>query len=112
MTLLTAPPDVQRQMRNYCGSVCHDSTNQIFAVSSPRGVLVTICCCETGMYLGKIYSQDACGVAPGAEAGTFWISNGFGIISEVKVSQAFKSVDSEILFPGSRWDNHMVVSIT
>lgn len=103
---LSAPPEILSAMKNYCGSVCTDSAGHCFAVSSPRGDLVTFWSRE-GNYLGHTRVVDGCGIAPGESAGEFLLSGGLGALYRYSVG----SRELQPLFLSGReemrWDNHM-----
>ena len=105
--LTSAPRDILTAMRNYCGSVCADSSGQAFAVSSPRGGLITFWAAENTKYLGAIEIIDGCGIASGASPGEFFLSSGTGGLYRYRIS------DSRLdhLQPGNHashlWDNHI-----
>jgi len=101
LQLLSAPGEIQRQMKNYCGSVVFSADGLEFAVSSPRGALVTRWS-ATGEYLAARIQPDACGLAA-ADAG-FWISDGRGQLVWMDRQGPVQHV-SDL---DTRWDNHML----
>ena len=105
MALLSAPGKIQRQMRNYCGSVTFSHDGSRFAVSSPRGGLVTYWT-STGKYLGVHQQEDACGLSAISDSGKdFLVSDGTGRLQQIDESLMLRS-SYEI--PETRWDNHML----
>lgn len=100
LLMLKAPADIQKQMKNYCGSVEYSATNDAFAVSSPRGGLVTHWSAN-GDYLATHLQSEVCGLA--SNSSKFWSSDGDGLITQQGVAGA-KANFSDI-----RWDNHMIV---
>ena len=102
LKLLTAPDRIQRKMKNYCGSVTFSHDNSRFAVSSPRGNLVTYWRID-GTYMGSHQQKDACGISQHANG--FFVSDGTGTISLVKTDL---SASDAISLTNHRWDNHMV----
>jgi uncharacterized protein len=96
-TWLTAPAPIQAAMRNYCGSVAFDIEGRHFAVSSPRGGLVTHWSAN-GDYVGKTRQADVCGIAP-ARYG-LWFSDGHGGLRQA-------AEGSRRTFEDTRWDNHL-----
>lgn len=102
LTLLTAPDKIQRKMKNYCGSVTFSHDNSRFAVSSPRGKLVTYWRID-GTYMGSHQQKDACGIS--RHANGFFISDGTGTISKRTTDL---SASDTIKLADHRWDNHMV----
>ena len=102
---LTAPPKLQRRLRNYCGSLRWSRDGSQFAVSSPRGGLVTFWGGgENGAWLGMVEQADVCGIAASGEGG-FWISDGNGGLTRRGPSQL---PVRELMFGDRRWDNHLV----
>jgi hypothetical protein len=104
--LCQAPAQLQAKMRNYCGSVAADSSGQCFAVSSPRGNLVTFWSAEDGRLLGHEEVADGCGIASGGDAGEFLLSSGQGEVWRYSLRDG-AAVPLELSLPGARWDNHM-----
>jgi hypothetical protein len=104
--MLTALGDVQNRLRNYCGSVAFSHDSKMFAVSSPRGGLVTYWSAK-GNYLGLHNQTDACGVSDSMDdQSKFLISDGSGAIMQIE--NEFKST---VYYKSNnwRWDNHMLV---
>lgn len=102
---LTAPDDVQRRMRNYCGSTTFSRDGSRFAVSSPRGGLVSFWS-RDGEYLGMRGQSDACGigVSPDSPKG-FLVSDGTGKLTGIDAGLN----QTPIRFtPDRHWDNHLV----
>ena len=96
-TWLHAPDEVQQQMRNYCGSVAFALDGAGFAVTSPRGGIIT-CWRQGSGFTGYWKQQDASGVAASVDG--FWVSDGSGGL--VTPGRA-----SRLRFEGIHWDNHM-----
>jgi len=101
--MLSAPTDVQRRMKNYCGSVVFSHDGRHFAVSSPRGGIVTYWS-SNGDYLGHHEQADACGLA-NSPADAFLISDGHGQIARINRQLADNGKQA---FADTRWDNHML----
>ena len=105
MRLLSAPDGVQRRLRNYCGSVAFDADGRRFAVSSPRGGLVTFWSAG-GDYLGLHDQADACGIGRTDGGGQgFVVSDGGGAVARVDEDLVATARTS---FSGYRWDNHLL----
>ena len=107
LRLLTAPPEVQDRMRNYCGSVCVDTGNAFFAVSSPRGNLVTLWSTEGGRYLDSIEMTDGCGVAAEKPAGRILVSSGKGSVRRFDLTGRGDASQDLPMELEARWDNHL-----
>ena len=98
---LQAPPGVQDAMRNYTGAVRFLADGSGFAVSAPRGGLVTLWAAD-GSYRCRLNQADACGLA--AAGDRLWYSDGLGGLSVEPAG----ADDRRIAFQDTRWDNHMV----
>ncbi len=105
--LLEAPQAIQRQMRNYCGSVCPDPSGQWFAISSPKGNLVTFWSASERRYVGSVEVADGCGIAAGGDTGEFLLSSGGGGL------YCYQLADGELVALeageplATHWDNHI-----
>jgi hypothetical protein len=108
--LLSAPADIQPRMTNYCGSVCTDASGQWFAVSSPRGNIVTFWSAAQGAYAGAVDVTDGCGVAGGYQAGEFFLSGGTGDMQRYLLTENRLELLSGLETLHARWDNHMIVT--
>lgn len=108
LKLLQAPAAIHQRMRNYCGSVTIDTSGETFAVSSPRGGVISFWRTATGDFLGHLDVPDGCGIATGAAANEFWISSGLGSMLRYRLQQGTVHTST---FPNRndmRWDNHMI----
>lgn len=104
--MLTAPPTIQQRLKNYCGDIAFSSDSRQFAVSSPRGGLVTFWSAE-GDFLGLHEQSDVCGLASAQNGDRdFLVSDGNGNILKFDVRLGI--VESHFL-PDCRWDNHLVM---
>lgn len=93
---LHAPPAVQKRMRNYCGSIAFAAHDGGFAVSSPRGGVVTRWSADGDFE--RVYEQaDVCGLA--ASDGRLWASDGQGRLAALGTAGR--------QFADTRWDNHL-----
>jgi hypothetical protein len=105
LRLLSAPDEVQQRMRNYCGSVACDLGGEVFAVSSPRGNLITLWSAADGRLLDAIAYADGCGLARTDGSGRFYASNGQGDLMQLGRAAAGAPGHA---WNGWRWDNHLV----
>lgn len=108
--LLETPKATLKQMRNYCGSVCADASGNWFAVSSPKGNLITFWSAPDGQYVGSIDVNDGCGIASSQENGEFLLSSGIGDVYRYRVGS--RQLNSLVELPSlnGHWDNHMTGS--
>lgn len=106
LKLLTAPEAIQARMRNYCGSACADPSGKWFAVSSPKGGLITFWDAENGDYFGHTDVADGCGIAAGNEAGEFLLSSGLGGVWRYRLTGEQQPIGGSAKID-ARWDNHM-----
>lgn len=102
----TAPEDITRRMKNYCGDVAMDAEGATMAISAPRGGLVTFWSVADGRYLGETPMADGCGVAPAGGRGRYLLSGGTGDreLFDLKSGEARALAPT----PGRRWDNHIL----
>jgi hypothetical protein len=107
-TLVEAPREIHRDLRNYIGSVAADATGAIIAASSPKGGLVTFWDAATRRYLGEKRLADGCGIAASGAAGDFILTSGGGQVLEHNPVQGFGRALEAASRHGASWDNHIV----
>jgi hypothetical protein len=104
LNLLEAPDEIQSRMKNYCGSARFASDGTRFAISSPRGGIITFWSSK-GEYLGHSEVTDGCGIAA-APGNRFFLSSGEG-----KIMLNHPDTLSAQPYPGHpedmSWDNHL-----
>ncbi len=107
---LEAPPSILRAMKQYCGDVCFDPAGRSFAVSAPRGNIVTVWDGANGRFLHSARLADCCGLAPGRRPGEFLVSSGQdGIFLLDGHARTLRRLAAG--FPDSRrWDNHLATT--
>ncbi len=106
LKLLTAPKNIQKKMRNYCGSITFSHDSSRFAVSSPRGGMVSYWR-ATGEYLGIHKQLDVCGISHSKfNNKTFFASDGRGYLFEIDNNLIKKHA---ALLSKSQWDNHLLL---
>jgi hypothetical protein len=104
LQLLHAPSVVQKKMKNYCGSARFNTLGNRFAISSPRGGIITYWTRE-GEYLDHSLLADGCGIAA-RDPDVFYLSSGNGSIVEYHLET--KTISQSIIGINSlHWDNHM-----
>ena len=103
LQLTQMPSPLLSAMKNYCGSVCSDPSGQYFAVSSPRGNLMTLWN-NQGDFIAAKRLNDGCGIAAGKSDNSFYFSSGNGEIH-------YKTAQQDVLinlFENYHWDNHLL----
>jgi hypothetical protein len=104
LRLLSAPEMITPRMKNYCGSVRFSESGNYFAVTSPRGGIVTFWS-ATGEYLDHIQIEDGCGVSASSGNG-FYISSGNGTLIEYEpISKQRTTLTAKN--NNIHWDNHL-----
>lgn len=109
LQLLHAPDNVNRAMKQYCGSARFDASGRYAAVSSPRGDLVTFWDSRNGQYLGQCKTRDGCGLAATTLPGEFLISTGTGRLYRFDMASQTRQpikLDDNL---SVAWDNHMTL---
>lgn len=110
LVFLEAPSAVWRAMKQYCGSICFDSSGRILAVSAPRGNQITLWDAASGIHLWSTRLSDSSGVAPGEGPGQFFASSGHGGVTVID-ARAGKTTRLEARFIKTRrWDNHLATA--
>ena len=118
LQLAQTPRSVLTQMKNYCGSVCTDASGELFAVSSPRGHLITLWNAQ-GNFVNTFDLADGCGIAPSQLDKAFYFSSGRGELHHYQAtekpansitSSSSHIVQKTLLNKSSHyhWDNHLL----
>lgn len=102
--LLSAEPEVQRQMRNYVGSAAITRDARYAAVSAPRGGLMLVFDLSSETVAEVVEATDLCGVAALDEG--FVCSTGEGRFLTRAATSPASARESRI--PGLSFDNHLV----
>ncbi len=105
--LLAADRGAWRAMRNYCGSVGFDRSGKSFAVSSPRGGIITLWDKATRRLLGRADIADGSGLAAAEQPGQFLATSGQGGAWRLSPEDPAEALPD--LVAGRRWDNHLLV---
>lgn len=92
-----------RAMRNYAGSVAHDSSGKIVALTCPRGNLISFWDATTGAELGSQTLTDICGLAPGNSPGEFFVTGG-----PLAMQSSLSGFTPVASFADTQWDNHLL----
>ncbi|MBY4676515.1 DUF1513 domain-containing protein [Marinobacterium arenosum] len=107
LQLLEAPEPVRLAMRQYCGSARFDRSGELFAISSPRGDLVTLWQ-RDGRFIDSFRVRDGCGLAATDRDGEFVISSGNGRCYRYDLDSGRKQKLPTLMSSSLAWDNHMV----
>ncbi|MCK5902594.1 MAG: DUF1513 domain-containing protein [Cocleimonas sp.] len=105
LQLSQLPSLVLSAMKNYCGSVCVDQSGHRFAISSPRGNLITTWS-DQGTFINAQTLQDGCGIATSATTKAFYFSSGTGDIHHYYGKENKRLPLGQ--FKHYRWDNHLL----
>lgn len=108
--LLEAPDAVLQGMKQYCGSVAFDRDRQVFAVSAPRGNLVTTWDADAGRLLASAPLPDGCGVAPGPSPGKFLATSGRGGAVVIDAATGNVRAFAGTFAAAGHWDNHLATA--
>lgn len=105
LQLARMPTALLSAMKNYCGSVCVDPMGKNFAVSSPRGNLMTLWS-EEGHFVMSQVLNDGCGIAMGHSEKSFYLSSGTGEIKQYDM----KDKQGRLVTRSDHyhWDNHLL----
>lgn len=108
--LLDAPPAIERDMRQYAGSVAFDLGGRLLAISCPRGNLITFWDAHSGSLIDRVEVSDGCGVAPADEPGAFVVTGGRGDVLRIEpgLGEATRLVLAGQT--ASAWDNHLTAA--
>ena len=105
---MEAPPEIERRMRHYAGSIAFDQSGRLIAVSCPRGNLITIWDARTGLPIDQVEIADGRGVAPAQTPGAFVITGGRGDVVTIEPGQGGRpSMD---VAGRTAWDNHLMTA--
>ena len=78
LELVAAPPEIQRQARNYAGSVAVSDDGRLAAFTAPRGSIMLVFDVASGGEVEVFSSTDICGVAAGS--GWLRLLDGGGVV--------------------------------
>lgn len=109
----TASEGIQIQMHGYCASIATDSSGRWFAVTSPRGNLITLWDAEAqdkSQFCARtVRLGDCSGVAATGRTAEFIVSSGRGKMLRVDAQTGMvKLSDSRVQNQSIAWDNHLI----
>jgi hypothetical protein len=108
LQLLAAPDAINRQMKQYCGSIRLDASGQIAAVSSPRGHVITFWDLPQARFINAMHCRDGCGLCATDTPGEFLASSGLGQLYRMNpLGNLRERLPLDNLAAQLRWDHHM-----
>ena len=108
LQLLSAPEPINRQMKQYCGSIRLDASGQVAAVSSPRGHVITFWDLPQARFLTLMHCRDGCGLSATRRPGEFLASSGFGQLYRMNpLEQTRERLQLDAPAARMHWDHHM-----
>lgn len=102
---LPIPEEVRIRFKQYCGSVCFDSSGEILAISTPRGGLVAYWHVDSKTFLGVENCRDVCGLVATDNTYEFLLTSGMG--SQLKSNPVQKVSGMIKKHTNLHWDNHL-----
>lgn len=104
----TIDTEIQRQMKQYCGSVRFDASGRYLAVSCPRGNMLTVWDVRNEKMLKTLRIRDVCGVSACGEAFLYTTGTGrIGLYDPVEKRSWAPDKASTLNREGTLWDNHL-----
>jgi hypothetical protein len=105
MKYLPTPEEVRIRFKQYCGSVCFDSSGKVLAVSTPRGGLVAYWDVDSETFLGIENCRDVCGLVATDKAHEFVLTSGTG--TQLKNNPVKNQTTMLKKHTKIHWDNHL-----
>ncbi len=105
LRLLSAPPEIQTQMKQYVGSIRYAANGRHFVASCPVGNLLTFWDGESGEMVHSIRARDGCGVC--ATDTGFVFSTGTGRLAHIELVTRTVTEHEEPQLQRLFWDNHL-----
>lgn len=102
LRLVETPTPLARAMRNYAGSIAHDVSGQLIAMTCPKANLITYWDANTGEPVGHERQTDICGIAPGTRPGEFIATAEANMLAATLTTLATQGA-----IANSQWDNHL-----
>ena len=102
---LPIPEDIRVRFKQYCGSVCFDTSGEILAISTPKGGLVAYWHVNSKTFLGIDNCRDVCGLSASNSAHEFILTSGTGNILKSNPVQSTISLFKN--HTNLHWDNHL-----
>lgn len=106
--LLPMPDPQESDLQGYVGSVAFDRSGMFIAAASPRASLIGLWSVSPPAWIGSLAIADVCGLAAGAEDGSFWASSGHGGIYRIAASARGPRLSARWSVPAG-FDNHLLL---
>ena len=107
LDLRPAPRAILRRMKGYTGSVAADSSGAYFAVTAPRGGVVTIWDAGRRELSASFDVADGSGVAAEGRPGRFLATSGAGGAALLDAATGRTAAVESRFLARLRWDNHL-----
>lgn len=108
-----AESTIQYQMRGYCASIAADVSGGWFAVTSPRGNLITLWNGATQSCINFASLRDCSGIAPTDLEGEFVVSSGRGKVMLINAKTGQKNnLGYANQTKNMAWDNHLITYVS
>lgn len=99
---------IQRQMKQYCGSVRFDASGRYLAVSCPRGNMLTVWDVPNERLMETLRIRDVCGVSACGDAFLYTTGTGLvGLYDPLEQRSADPDRTSTYSLDDTLWDNHL-----
>ncbi|MFT5453510.1 MAG: hypothetical protein ACI9N9_003022, partial [Enterobacterales bacterium] len=100
---------IQHKMRGYCASIAADVSGRWFAVTSPRGNLITLWDGLSQNYINFASLRDCSGIAPTDLEGEFVVTSGRGKVMLINAKTGMqRHLSHANPTVNMVWDNHFI----
>jgi hypothetical protein len=104
-----AEDTIQYQMRGYCASITTDVSGRWFAVTSPRGNMITLWYGASQSYINFASLRDCSGIAPTDLEGEFVVTSGRGKVMLINAKTGKqRHLSHANPTENMAWDNHFI----
>ena len=102
------PADTTIGLANYIGSIGMCGGDRFIGATAPRGDRAVILSGgDRPELISEVSLADVGGIAPGPATGDFFLSDGFGGLTDLHVDADGSITSSTSTSPGIAWDNHL-----
>lgn len=106
--LLNEPARLIAGMNDYMGSVAVNNKHRVAGFTSPRGNLVGFWHMDSLEFKAYHQLKDVCGIAVSQDQSHFVISNSFGEVRELSLTDFRENKARRWINRQNAWDNHML----